>query len=246
MTNQQIFLMLAGSISIGVLAFRLATGTPAFKWCSSASPLRLSMVSWYLVEACTVSGFVATALWCLHQEQSISWASALLAGLCVIHIINLGLMYAPSVVKHIHHYENHMVALAAATAGAIAASLNASAIFSASPSRPTELLLTGAAIFLAGFFVAVHSNVIATSRSGLPSATIHPRGMFRYLCCPIHFGVLVQWLGMAIASGSAASAVWLIFAASSIIPSAIAVSRWQHMTFPGLASGRKIVIPMIL
>lgn len=245
MPSLQTLLVLSGSISAAVLLFRVISRRPVFKWNASAAG-QGGGFGWYAIDALSITGFLVTSVIFLIRSHPATGFSILLITLCAIHIANLYLMYPPAVRRHLYHNENIAIVAASAIAGTIASAANAHGILTAPPHQKLVVPAIGVLMFIAGLGIAIHSNVLASSPKGLSGTTVDPRGMFRFVCCPIHFGVLVQWIGLAVASGTMASLLWLLYAASSIIPSAIAIHRWQKMTFPGFNTKRKVVIPLVL
>lgn len=106
----------------------------------------------------------------------------------------------------------------------------------------------GVLLFLVGMGINLHSDhVIRTLRQ--PGDTAHylpQKGMYRFVTSANYFGELVEWAGFAIATSSAASAVFLLWTFANLAPRAYAIRRRYVSEFGAEAVGRrKCIIPYI-
>lgn len=91
----------------------------------------------------------------------------------------------------------------------------------------TPQFIAGLAIFAAGFAININSdNIIRNLRR--PGDTRHyiPRGgMFRYVSSANYFGELLEWVGFAVLTWSAAGAVFAIWTFANLAPRARKINR---------------------
>jgi hypothetical protein len=106
----------------------------------------------------------------------------------------------------------------------------------------------GVALFLVGFAVNQHADHVLF-RLRAPGETGYriPRGgLYRFVSCPNYLGEIVEWLGFALASFSAAGLAFAIWTIANLLPRAIAHHRWYTKTFPDYPKERRALVPFLL
>lgn len=105
--------------------------------------------------------------------------------------------------------------------------------------------LTGAAIFLFGMALNIHSdNILLRLRKSNEAGYSIPRGgVFRYVSCPNYLGEIIEWAGWAIASWSLAGFAFFIYAAANLAPRARSNHAWYRARFSDYPADRKALIP---
>jgi protein-S-isoprenylcysteine O-methyltransferase Ste14 len=128
--------------------------------------------------------------------------------------------------------------------------LNGRWLFHFAPARGSAWLadprfLVGAALFLTGLVVNLHSDEILRRlrRSGY---AVPQGGLFRFVTSPNYLGELVEWCGWALASWSVAGLAFAVFTAANLVPRAWSHHAWCRRTFPDYPPERRAVIPGLL
>lgn len=105
--------------------------------------------------------------------------------------------------------------------------------------------LIGAAVFLAGFTINVHSDHILRNlrKPGETGYKIPHGGLFRWVTSPNYFGEILEWCSWAVASWSLAGAAFAVFTFANLAPRARAHRRWYLENFPDYPKKRKALIP---
>jgi len=108
--------------------------------------------------------------------------------------------------------------------------------------------IAGAALFLFGFSVNLHSDsVIRHLRA--PGDTRHylpDRGMYRYVTSANYFGEITEWVGFALAAATPAAWVFPLWTAANLVPRANSIYHHYCDEFGADAvSHRKRIIPFI-
>lgn len=95
--------------------------------------------------------------------------------------------------------------------------------------------IVGTIIFLSGFIINMHSDsVIRHLRK--PGDTKHylPRkGMYRFVTSANYFGEIIEWMGFAILTWSAAGAVFLWWTFANLVPRSNSIYKKYKAEFPG-------------
>lgn len=136
---------------------------------------------------------------------------------------------------------------------AVNASLNAYAI-SHGALRHTQAwladprLAVGVALFLAGWAANLHSDAILRHlrKPGEAGYRIPRGGLFRYVTAPNYLGEIVEWIGWAIATWTAAGFAFAFFTIANLAPRALSHHRWYHERFPDYPPERRALIPFVL
>lgn len=108
--------------------------------------------------------------------------------------------------------------------------------------------VVGVAVFAAGYYVNRRADAMlaALRRPGDTGYQI-PRGwLYERVSSPNYLGEILIWLGWALATFSAAGAVFLLWTMANLIPRAIANHRWYQDTFPDYPPRRRALIPGVL
>jgi len=107
--------------------------------------------------------------------------------------------------------------------------------------------IIGAALFLAGYAVNLHSDRVLRNlrRPGETDYKIPRGGLFEYVSGANYFGELVEWTGWAVATWSLPGLAFAVFTAANLIPRARTHHRWYRERFPDYPPRRKAVIPFI-
>lgn len=114
--------------------------------------------------------------------------------------------------------------------------------------RGDLVALGGAALFLAGLAVNLHSDaVLRDLRAPGESGYAIPRGgMFRYVSAANYLGEIVEWLGFAVAARTPAAWAFLAFTVANLVPRALAHHRWYRARFPDYPRERRAILPFVL
>ena len=109
--------------------------------------------------------------------------------------------------------------------------------------------LVGAALFLLGMGVNIHSDrIIRNLRKPGDTAHYLPRGgMFRWVTSANYFGELVEWTGFAILTWSMSGAVFALWTFANLAPRAARIYNGYRQEFPEQLDTRttKRIIPFI-
>ncbi len=105
--------------------------------------------------------------------------------------------------------------------------------------------LLGAAIFLTGMALNIHSDniLLRLRKSNDAGYSIPQRGMFRYVSCPNYLGEIIEWAGWAIATWSLAGFAFFIYAAANLAPRARSNHAWYRQRFSDYPAERRALIP---
>lgn len=108
--------------------------------------------------------------------------------------------------------------------------------------------LAGAALFLFGFGVHVHSDSVLRNlrQPGQTGYKIPRGGLYRFVSCPNYFGEVLEWTGWAIATSSLAGLSFAVWTVANLVPRAVAHHRWYRERFPDYPPARKAVVPFLL
>ena len=112
----------------------------------------------------------------------------------------------------------------------------------------TPQFIIGAAIFLTGFAINLHSDhIIRNLRKPGDTAFHVPRGgMFRYVTCANYFGELTEWVGWAILTWSWAGLVFAVWTFANLGPRANTHHDWYIKKFGDeYPRERKRMIPFL-
>lgn len=109
-------------------------------------------------------------------------------------------------------------------------------------------LWLGLTIFGLGFWVNRRADaMLAALRKPGESGYKIPRGwLYEYVSCPNYLGEILIWIGWAVASWSAAGAVFVLWTAANLLPRALSNHQWYRETFADYPSQRKALIPGLL
>ena len=130
--------------------------------------------------------------------------------------------------------------------------LNARWVFTFGPELgPTWLcdarFLAGAALFLGGFLLNLHSDeILLRLRRAARGYAIPEGGAYRFVSCPNYLGELIEWAGWALATWSLPGLAFLTWSASNLVPRAVAHHRWYQSKFPDYPRRRKALVPFVL
>lgn len=115
----------------------------------------------------------------------------------------------------------------------------------------TPQFVGGTLLFVAGFAANLHSDhLIRRLRREEGDSRHHlPRGgLFRYVTSANYFGELLEWLGFAVLTWSAAGLVFFLWTFANLVPRAHAIHRKYRREFPeemAAMPGIKRVIPFV-
>lgn len=131
--------------------------------------------------------------------------------------------------------------------------LNARWITALGPEYTWRWLLTfrfayGLLVFVAGLAINRWADGVLRKlrRPGEEGYQIPRGGLYDEISCPNYFGELLQWLGWAIATWSAAGLAFAAFTAANLVPRAVSHHRWYRRQFPDYPRRRKAIFPHLL
>lgn len=130
--------------------------------------------------------------------------------------------------------------------------LNARWVFTFGPERGLGWLsdvrfLLGAALFVAGFSINLHSDeILLRLRRSARGYAVPQGGAYRLVSCPNYLGELIEWGGWALATWSLPGLAFLTWSASNLLPRSLAHHRWYRETFPDYPAERRALLPYIL
>jgi len=131
--------------------------------------------------------------------------------------------------------------------------LNSRWLFKFSPSYPLSWLtdprfLAGAALFLAGFVINIHSDHVLRSlrAPGESDYKIPWGGLFRYVSCANYFGEIIEWVGWALATWSLPGLGFAVWTMANLVPRARSHHLWYRRTFSDYPKNRKALIPFLV
>jgi protein-S-isoprenylcysteine O-methyltransferase Ste14 len=108
--------------------------------------------------------------------------------------------------------------------------------------------ILGTVVFFAGWFINRHADRVllrvrgvGDSRYGIPRG-----GLYRFISCPNYLGEMLQWIGWAVLTWSAAGLAFAVFSIANLLPRAIANHRWYRREFAGYPGNRKALVPFLL
>jgi protein-S-isoprenylcysteine O-methyltransferase Ste14 len=105
--------------------------------------------------------------------------------------------------------------------------------------------IVGAALFIAGFMVNRHSDLILKGlrKDDDEGYRIPFGGFYRWVSSPNYLGELAIWFGFAIATWSLPGLTFAIWTAANLVPRARANHLWYKDKFIDYPEGRRILIP---
>jgi uncharacterized protein YndB with AHSA1/START domain/protein-S-isoprenylcysteine O-methyltransferase Ste14 len=212
----------------------------------------------------TGAGLPSRVAWiCMELPSAISFAlvsggpprrwplGALLWGLWMLHYLHRGLIY-PLRIRSARRVPVWIVAAAFAFTS-INGALNALGLGGAGPALGRASLghpraVLGVVLFLVGMGINLDSDtrLLRTPRTTKGGYGIVRGGLFRWVSCPNYLGEIVEWLGFAIASGSAAALVFFVWTLANLVPRARAHHAWCLRHLPGYPRERRALWPALL
>jgi 3-oxo-5-alpha-steroid 4-dehydrogenase 1 len=118
----------------------------------------------------------------------------------------------------------------------------------AAPQVATASFVGGLLLFVAGFVVNQHSDLVLL-RLRAPGETTYKvphAGLHRLVASPNYLGELVEWSGFALLTRSPAALVFVLWTAANLVPRALTNLRWYRATFPDYPRGRRALVPFLL
>ncbi len=108
--------------------------------------------------------------------------------------------------------------------------------------------LIGALVFVAGYYVNRKADaMLAALRQPGETGYKIPRGwLYERVSCPNYLGEILVWIGWAIATGSLAGVVFVIWTLANLVPRALANHAWYRQKFPDYPPQRTALIPGLL
>lgn len=105
----------------------------------------------------------------------------------------------------------------------------------------------GAALFLLGFALNLHSDTILIRlRADGPGYRIPRGGLFRWISCPNYFAEMLEWTGWAILTWSLAGAAFACYTVANLLPRALEHHRWYQREFADYPKDRRALVPFLL
>ncbi|KAJ1931236.1 hypothetical protein FBU59_006783 [Linderina macrospora] len=108
--------------------------------------------------------------------------------------------------------------------------------------------LVGLGLFAMGMYGNIyHDGILMELRnSGVTREYAVPTGgLFEWVSCPHYFSEVVEWLGLALATGSPAVLTFALNTMANLFSRAVFVHRWYRTQFANYPKNRKAVIPFL-
>lgn len=105
----------------------------------------------------------------------------------------------------------------------------------------------GILLFFLGMGINIHSDRVIR-RLRKPGDTAHylpSGGMYCHVTSANYFGELLEWTGFALAAGTAAAWVFVLWTAANLVPRAAAIHRRYREEFGQAVGSRKRILPFI-
>jgi protein-S-isoprenylcysteine O-methyltransferase Ste14 len=108
--------------------------------------------------------------------------------------------------------------------------------------------MLGVVIFFVGWVINRHADRVLLRLRGVGESRYRiPRGgLYRFVSCPNYLGEMLQWIGWAVLTWSAAGLAFAVFSIANLLPRAIANHRWYRREFAGYPGNRKALVPFLL
>jgi protein-S-isoprenylcysteine O-methyltransferase Ste14 len=108
--------------------------------------------------------------------------------------------------------------------------------------------IVGSALFAAGFLINrwADAKLRVLRKPGESGYSIPKGGLYEYISSPNYFGEILQWIGWAIATWSAAGFAFALFTTANLLPRALSHHRWYHEKFSDYPKRRRALIPTLL
>lgn len=106
--------------------------------------------------------------------------------------------------------------------------------------------IIGAAIFLTGFLINLHSDkILRRLKRENDDYVIPGEGLHRMVASPNYFGEILEWCGWAVLTWSLGGLVFALFTMANLIPRAKKQQKWYQERFEDYPANRKAVFPFI-
>jgi steroid 5-alpha reductase family enzyme len=108
--------------------------------------------------------------------------------------------------------------------------------------------LAGVALFLGGLALNLSSDR-TLRRLRAPGETgyrIPHGGAYRWVSCPNYLGEIVEWIGWALATWSAAGLAFAVYTTANLAPRAVAHHGWYKERFADYPARRRALVPYVL
>ena len=108
-------------------------------------------------------------------------------------------------------------------------------------------LVVGVLLFATGMWINLDSDDRArrTPRAVDGGYGIPMGGLYRFVSAPNYLGEIIEWLGWAIASGTAAAAVFFVWTLANLVPRARANHRWCLDHIADYPKDRSALVPSL-
>ena len=108
--------------------------------------------------------------------------------------------------------------------------------------------LFGIVLFLLGWTINRHADrtLLQLRNDGESGYRIPQGGLYRLVSCPNYLGEMLEWIGWAVLTWSAAGLAFAVFTIANLLPRAIANHRWYRTEFADYPRDRKAIVPFML
>jgi 3-oxo-5-alpha-steroid 4-dehydrogenase 1 len=237
-------------LSALVLPLLLSVAAPYGRHARSGwGPVLPARLGWFLME---LPALAVVPLCFLVSPRAPGLPELVLLGMWVLHYGHRALVYP----LRLHAGSRPMPLTVAAMAFFFNLGngyLNGRSLAVLAPLYPTAWLLdprflSGAALFLAGLALNLHSDSILLGlRRGEDGGYRIPEGgLFRLVSCPNYLGEIVEWSGWALSTFSLPGLSFAAWTVANLLPRALANHRWYRRTFPTYPPERKALLPFVL
>jgi len=106
----------------------------------------------------------------------------------------------------------------------------------------------GLIVFVTGMFINIYSDFLISrmKKNKGPGYHIPNSFLHKYISSPNYFGEIIEWLGWAILTWSAAGLVFFIWTFANLFPRAISNHAWYKDRFEEYPKNRKAIFPGII
>jgi protein-S-isoprenylcysteine O-methyltransferase Ste14 len=198
--------------------------------------------AWMMMELPSAISFAAIAVPHLGRDKLCAGA---LFVVWELHYLNRGLVYPLRL--RTQRRVPWSIVLAACGFTTVNGLLCAWSLFVSGPElAPSSLrFLFGMVLFVLGAYANIDSDrrLMQTPRGSNGSYSIPVGGLYTWVSSPNYLGEMIEWSGWALASGTSAGLVFLLWTIANLLPRARANHAWYRARFAGYPATRAALVP---